>query len=132
MDKQLIGHFISVAIIIIGAITFFAMIKFDLTPVKNSHVEKIVDIEGFSSMEEGFCKSHEGDQNKLNESCGTLQKDNCLATSCCVYAKMNGDTKCYAGDKNGPTFRRNSDGKTYDIDYYYFRNKCFGKDCPKE
>lgn len=123
---------LSVAILIMGLMVFFSIIGFDLTPVQDKQIEKVVDIEAFDSMNStGFCKSHEGDRNSLQKSCAKLTKENCLATSCCVYAKMNGKEQCHSGDQHGPTFRRNENGKTHDIDYYYFRNKCYGDGCPK-
>jgi len=122
---------ITVAVIIMGLIIFFAIIEFDLLPIKNRQIEKIVDIESFNNMEQGFCKSHEGNRPKLQTSCSELTKDNCLATTCCVYAKIDGVDSCHSGDINGPTFRRDGNGKTKDMDYYYFRNKCIGKGCPK-
>ncbi len=39
---------------------------------------------------------------------------------------MHGEEKCHSGDEHGPTFRRDNNGKTKKIDYYYFKNKCFG------
>ena len=112
---------LSVAILILGLMVFFSIIGFDLTPVQDKQIEKVVDIEAFDSMAStGFCKNHEGDRKSLQESCLKLTKDNCLATSCCVYAKMQGKEQCHSGDQHGPTFRRNEHGKTYDIDYYYF------------
>ena len=122
---------ITVAVIIIGLMVCFAIIEFDLLPVKDPIIQKIVEVESFNNMEQGFCKSHEGNRNELQTSCNKLTKDNCLATSCCVYAKMEGTEKCHSGDINGPTFRRDANGKTKDIDYYYFRNKCIGTECPK-
>ena len=97
----------------------------------DKYVEKIVDVEGFDglNLEAGFCKSHEGNRNELNKSCGELTKNSCVSTDCCVYAKMSGEEKCFSGDEHGPTFRRNSDGKTYDVDYYFFKDKCFGNGC---
>lgn len=129
--QNMIPLMISVAVIIIGLMVFFAIIEFDLLPVKDRTIQKVVDIETFNNMEQGFCKSHEGNRNELQISCNKLTRDNCLATSCCVYAKMDGIEKCHSGDINGPTFRRDGNGKTKDIDYYYFRNKCIGKECSK-
>lgn len=128
---NLIPSILIVVVLMIGAIVYFGIIGFDLTPIKDSYVEKVVDIEAFDNLdlESGFCKSHEGDRNKLNTSCGKLTKNSCLATDCCVYAKMEGEENCFAGDEHGPTFRRNTNGKTKDIDFYYFKNKCFGKEC---
>ena len=144
---KLTPQMLSVAIIIIGLIVFFAIIEFKLTPIQDRQVEKVVNIEAFNNNannanndnntnntnnandNNGFCKTHEGDRNKLQESCSEMTKDNCLATSCCVYALMDGKEQCHSGDINGPTFKRDKNGKSKDIDYYYFRNKCFGTGC---
>jgi hypothetical protein len=119
---------LSVAIVMIGIMVFFAIIEFKLTPVRDIHVQKEVHIEAFDNND-GFCKTHEGDRNKLQKSCSELTRDNCLATSCCVYAKIEGNEQCHSGDLNGPTFKRDKSGKTKNIDYYYFRNKCIGNGC---
>lgn len=119
---------LSVAIVMIGIMVFFAIIEFNLTPVRDIHIQKEVLIEAFDNNN-GFCKTHEGDRNKLQKSCSELTRDNCLATSCCVYAKMEGVEQCHSGDINGPTFKRDKEGKTKNIDYYYFRNKCIGDGC---
>jgi hypothetical protein len=123
---------LSVSIIMIGLIVFFAIIELKMTPIKDVQVQKVVNIEGFdnnANNDNGFCKTHEGDRNKLQESCSEMTKDNCLATSCCVYALMDGKEQCHSGDINGPTFKRDENGKSKNIDYYYFRNKCIGKGC---
>lgn len=121
---------ISVSVVIIGLIVFFAIMEFKLTPIKEAQVEKVVDIEAFNNIHEGgFCKSHEGDRNSLQKSCAKMTKGNCLATSCCVYAKMEGVKQCHSGDMNGPTFKRDDNGKSKNIDYYYYKNKCIGDGC---
>jgi hypothetical protein len=123
---------LSVSIVIIGMMVFFSIIEFKLTPVTDTRIQKIVDIEAFENPPTSFCKSHEGKRHELETSCGKLSKDNCLATSCCVYADMKGKESCHSGDEHGPTFRRDKNGKTNDIEYYYFKNKCYGNNCPKE
>ena len=132
---------ISIVIIIIGLLSFISMINFNLTPSMELLDEKSVTVEGFdmmkksegaSAMADGFCESHKGDRAKLQQSCSELTKENCMATSCCVYAKMKGEEKCHSGDEHGPTFRRDDNGKTHDIDYYYYKNKCFGEKCPSD
>ena len=45
---------------------------------------------------------------------------------------MDGKESCRSGDQHGPTFRRDENGKTKDIEHYYFKNKCYGNNCPKE
>ena len=124
--KKLGPLMISVTVIILGIIVFFSIIEFNLNPIENTHIQKIVDIEAFTNPETSFCKSHEGKRHELETSCNKLSKDNCLATSCCVYADMENKSQCHSGDEHGPTFRRDNNGKTKKIDYYYFKNKCFG------
>jgi hypothetical protein len=62
----------------------------------------------------------------LEQSCKKLTKNNCNSTSCCVWTSEN---KCTSGNINGPIFNTNSNGKTIELDYYYFKNKCYGKNC---
>ena len=133
---NLVGpQMLSVAIIMIGLIVFFAIIELKMTPLQDRQVQKVVNIETFNNNDtnanndNGFCKTHEGDRNKLQESCSGMTKDNCLATSCCVYALMDGKEQCHSGDINGPTFKRDKNGKSKNIDYYYFRDKCIGTGC---
>lgn len=117
---------IIVAAILFGIIIFFAVVGFDLTPVEDIHLEKVVVVEGY---ENAFCNSLKGNSGELNKQCGDLTKKNCLKTDCCVYAKMEGKERCLAGDASGPTFRFSGPNKTKNIDYYYYKNKCFGKMC---
>ena len=123
--NTIIGMIIA-ASIILGVIIFFAIIGFDLTPVEDVHLEKVVVVEGY---ENAFCNYYEGKSSELNEKCGDLTKKNCKSTKCCVYAMMNGKEGCFAGDEHGPTFRFDKSGKTNDIDYYYYNNKCHGNKC---
>ena len=122
-----------VAIIMLGTIVIFPMIGFDLTPVEDVHLEKVVSVEGFtpSSYAQAFCSKYGHDSTKLEPQCNKLNKDNCTATSCCVYAMMDGAERCLAGDRNGPTFKYNEHGKSNNIDYFFFKNKCYGKACPE-
>jgi len=129
--NKMVPLMLSITILMIGMIVFFAIIEFKLTPIKDIHIQKIVEIEAFDNPAIAFCKSHEGKRHELQTSCSKLSKDNCLATSCCVYAKMNGKELCHSGDHHGPTFKRDKNGKTRDIEYYYFQNKCFG-DCSED
>lgn len=75
-----------------------------------------------------FCESHRGSSGTLEQSCGKLTENNCNSTSCCVWSSEN---KCVAGNIKGPTFNSESNGKTKELDYYYFEGKCYGKNCPK-
>ena len=87
------------------------------------------DILGSIAMNksDAFCEIHAGSSGTLEESCGKLTKNNCSSTSCCVWTS---DNKCLAGNQGGPTFNSNKNGKTRELDYYYFQNKCYGTKCP--
>ena len=75
---------------------------------------------------DAFCEYHRGNSGVLETSCEKLTQKNCNSTSCCVWACPG---KCLAGGAGGPTFNTNKNGKTNDLDYYYFQGKCFGKGC---
>ena len=64
--------------------------------------------------------------NNLDNKCRSLTYSNCNATNCCVWTSNN---ICLEGTKNGPTFNSDRNGKTINLDYYYFKNKCYGSKC---
>ena len=76
-----------------------------------------------SNNVKGFCDPTKFTPSDINNKCGQLSKENCNVTGCCVY--LNGN-KCVSGDKNGPTFLSNGKGKLLNIDYYYYKNQCYG------
>uniref|UniRef100_A0A6C0IEH6 Uncharacterized protein n=1 Tax=viral metagenome TaxID=1070528 RepID=A0A6C0IEH6_9ZZZZ len=98
---------------------------------------QVVTIEGFDNLNtslitnksDAFCKNHIGNSNTLNESCNKLSHKNCNTTSCCILTSNN---KCVAGNKDGPIFNTDKKGKTINLDYYYYQNKCYGNKCPSE
>lgn len=81
---------------------------------------------GILAKEDAFCEVHRGKSGMLNESCGKLTQENCTSTSCCVWASPG---KCMAGGIKGPTFNTDKHGKTNQLDYYYYQNKCYGSKC---
>jgi hypothetical protein len=97
---------------------------------------QVVTLEGLTNTEldtniimnksDAFCENHLGSSGTLDESCSKLTQDNCNTTSCCVWTSTN---KCMAGTASGPTFNSDANGKTKDLDYYYFQNKCYGQKC---
>jgi hypothetical protein len=76
---------------------------------------------------DAFCESQRGSGGSLEKSCAKLTKDNCNSTSCCVWTS---DNKCRSGSAKGPTFNTDENGKTKNLDYYYFQSKCYGAGCP--
>jgi len=112
---------------LIGLYLFFSLLYFLQTSFNKT--------EGFSDdmsdiLDKGdaFCKNYQGSSNILEEKCGLMNKTNCNATSCCIWT--SGD-KCVAGDANGATFNTDTTGKTQQLEYYYFQDKCYGENCPK-
>ena len=77
---------------------------------------------------DAFCKTelNLGGSN-LEKSCKKLTQNNCNSLSCCIWTNEN---KCTSGNENGPIFNTETNGKTKNLKYYYFQNKCFGENCP--
>ena len=91
-----------------------------------------VNKEGFdnslsSNKADAFCKSNSSSSNALNQKCNQLTRGNCGQTSCCVWTS---DQKCVVGGSGGPTLNSDDKGKTKNMDYYYYQNKCYGSKCP--
>ena len=84
------------------------------------NADKDLPVMDFSG--DSLCTSFASQPMKLNESCGTLSKTNCNATSCCVWLN---ETSCVAGDKNGPTFRTTK-GKPIEVENYMFKGRMYG------
>ena len=75
---------------------------------------------------DSFCKSNSSSSNNRNKKCNQLTKNNCNLTSCCVWTS---DEKCVAGNEEGPIFNTDNNGKTKNLDYYYYKNICHGSKC---
>lgn len=88
-------------------------------------------MEGFDNnnknISDSFCNTFGKDSSKLQEACGRLTGKNCKNIGCCVWT--NGE-KCLAGGVTGPTYKTDSNGKTLEVDNYYYLNKCYGNNCP--
>ena len=106
-------------IFIIGVVIVFLYFN------KNKTNEGMVSSD-ILSKENAFCEVHRGKSGILNESCGKLTQENCMSTSCCVWTNPG---KCMAGGIKGPTFNSDENGKTNQLDYYYYQNKCYGAKC---
>ena len=73
------------------------------------------------SPTDSFCQSHLGKSAELETSCNQLTEDGCQQTSCCVLINSSGTNRCMAGDKNGPTFKKDKDGNLISMDSYYYQ-----------
>ena len=131
--KYILKVFI-IVFLILTIIAFINTIGLNLNNEPPKKLLQVVTIEGLSSLKDdiimnkndAFCESQRGTSGTLDESCGKLTQGNCSSTSCCVWTSGN---KCKAGDINGPTFNSDSNGKTKQLDYYYFQKKCYGEKC---
>jgi hypothetical protein len=136
MDYKYTIKILLVIIIIFSLIIFFQSNGIIL---KNKNTKNIINdmilVEGLENQvdtsillnkNDSFCESKRGSSGSLDNSCKKLTRNNCDATSCCVWTS---NTQCVAGSKNGPTFNTDSNGKTKILDYYYFQGNCYGEKC---
>ena len=112
-------------------IIFFILIAIILLTLIGSNINE--QMEGFDnnplniSSSQSFCNINKGAQQE--RSCNALTKYNCGLTSCCIWTSEN---KCVAGTADGAVFNSDSKGKTMNLDYYYYKNKCYGNKCPTQ
>jgi len=134
MDLKYVLKIFIFAFLIFSLIIFINTIGLNLNAsTGKKKLLHVYTMEGFDdssiimNKSDAFCESHRGSSGALDNSCGALTKTNCNTTSCCVWTS---DDKCVAGGANGTTFNSDSKGKTKQLDYYYFQNKCYGPKCP--
>lgn len=137
-DLKFILNVFIVVVLFFALIVFINSIGLNLNPIQPpKKLLQVVTIEGLTNANsntsiitnksDSFCHHHTGSSNILEESCGKLTKRNCNSTSCCVWTSND---KCVAGKASGPTFNTDKNGKTKNLDYYYYQNKCYGTKCP--
>ena len=128
-----------VVIIFITLLTLFAILGINFNPSKNKIIQKEVIVESFNdnnnnnknSLSDDFCTQFSSQSEVLDKQCNKLTEHNCNTTGCCIW--LNGK-QCVAGNERGPTFLTTKiDNKETDVDvaYYYYKDKCYGKGCPK-
>ena len=140
MDLKYILKVFIIVFLILSLIAFINTLGLNLNeePIQKKLLQ-VVTIEALEGLEnlstsipmsksQAFCDVHKGSSGSLDESCGRLTRGNCNDTSCCVWTS---NQKCTAGGVDGPTFNTNTNGKTQDLNYYYFQGKCFGLGCPQ-
>jgi hypothetical protein len=125
MDIKYILKIFIIGFLILSLILFINNIGLTF---KDSSIEKelikVITMEGMeNSGTKAFCKINTGFD--LEKACNELTRYNCGLTSCCVWE----NNKCKAGNKNGPLFNTDKNGKTAQVSNYYFQNKCYGKGC---
>lgn len=120
-------YVLNVLLFMIIIILFFCSINYIF---KNSNNIEGLDNPDMSIIMNGsssFCEANKESGGNLENSCGKLTQGNCNSTSCCVWTS---DNKCTSGNVKGPTFNTDENGKTKNLDYYYFQSKCYGVGCP--
>jgi hypothetical protein len=142
MDYKYILKVFIFVILILSIIIFINSIGLNLNYKEPKKLLQVVTMEGLEKMEnmknmdtsiilpssksDSFCETQRGSSGALDKSCGNLTQKNCNTTSCCVWTS---DSKCNAGNIQGPTFNSDFNGKTKKLDYYYFQNNCYGDKC---
>lgn len=136
MELKYILKVFIIVFLILSLIIFVNTIGLNLNEETTSKkLIQVVTIEGLeipltTESSKAFCEVHKGSSGSLNESCGSLTRNNCTSTSCCVWTS---DKKCLAGGKDGPTFDTGVNDKTKKDDkYYYFHSTCYGNGCQKQ
>jgi hypothetical protein len=92
-------------------------------PNSNPNSDIMKEIQSLKlSPSDSFCQSHLGKSAKLEMACNELTEEGCMQTQCCVLTSSSGKKSvCKAGDKNGPTFRKDKDGNLISMDAYYYQ-----------
>ena len=133
MDFKYLLKIFIIVFLILSVIFFINTIGLTLNEDKKSkELIKVITIEGLetnpltTNSSTAFCESNKGFSKE--QACNKLTKYNCNLTSCCIWTS---DNKCKAGNQDGALFGSDSNGKTIPLDYYYFQNKCYGENCPK-
>lgn len=145
MDENMIKYVLKILIIclLFFALTSIIMNTLGINLNIEEHPKKLIQVitmEAFQKQEkdqkgnissgaDAFCQSYKGNSGNLNTACGNLTNKNCNATSCCI---LTSDQKCVAGNADGATYNTDSNGKTINLDYYYYQNKCYGDKCPNK
>jgi hypothetical protein len=129
---------ITLVILIIGSIVFFSMIGLDFNdkhPMSSKSIEKIITMESFQSTlidEENanddanrvpLC-DNKSSLVEINERCKKISSGtNCKNSNCCIWLN---DKSCVGGSENGPTYYTDDNKSEINVDYYYYKNKCYG------
>jgi len=73
-------------------------------------------------LNDSFCECSSSNAEQMQQQCSNLTEYNCKRVGCCVFTS---DNKCVAGNEQGPS------DSLLSVDYYYYKNKCYGNNCPK-
>lgn len=76
-----------------------------------------------------FCEKLKGNSHLIEKQCEKQSNNKCKQRNCCVLLHNNNESKCVSGNKFGPTYHTDEQGKNINFDYYYYQNKCYGDSC---
>jgi len=97
--------------------------------------QQVIIVEGMENNDDtpnlDICSKYKGDSIETEKHCSTLEEGVCKFSGCCVLAGNGSTKKCVAGDSTGPTYQSDDDGNPLNFDYYYYKNKCYGAECPE-
>jgi len=131
------GHFgaiVSMAILIIAFPVLAGLAGWNLNPVKTTHLEKVVTVEGFVDDEDAtsmpdvsqpsasFCAQHNSEPEALETACNDFDtKDSCTAVNCCGWlahrvSPTHIKTTCVAANETSrPVFKSDANGRRLDM-----------------
>jgi len=128
----------------IGLVVLFLIIGLIYVVLNNIHLKtnkdfhrtttQVITVEGLKNKEipnTNICDKYEGDSEALEKHCETLENGVCKVSGCCVLATNGATSKCVAGSATGPTYQSDENGTPLNFDYYYYKNKCYGAECPE-
>jgi len=104
----------------------FVFIYFNYFNIKEGLKDMYIENNLSSDFAKSFCESTNSSGAELQTECKKLTQDNCRSTSCCIWTS---NEKCDAGGKDGLLFNTDSNGKLIPLDYYYYKDQCYGKNC---
>lgn len=120
-----------VVVVLLIVMMIINIYNIDMNPIKGEGktVREVTIVEGFDpDGSSSFCKKYQSNPHELHKQCQKFDKNACNIPQCCIL--LNG-TNCVAGNKHGPTFYTDDDGKDIDIGYYHHQGTCRGVNCPK-
>ena len=132
------GHYeaiVSMAILIIVFPVLAGLAGWNLNPVKTTHLEKVVTVEGFvdddgdatsmpdvSQPSTSFCAQHNSEPEALETACNDFDtKDSCTAVNCCGWlahrmSPSHIKTTCVAANETSrPVFKSDANGRRLDM-----------------
>jgi len=105
----------------------FVFMYFYYANIKEGLKDMYIDTNLSTNFADSFCESTQLSGNESKQGCQKLTQNNCRSTSCCIWTS---NEKCDAGGKDGLLFNTDTNGKVIPLDYYYYKDTCYGKKCP--